>query len=88
MGVVDKFPISEYTNLWVHVFLSHWVETLFVGLLNAKEEAWIERETIVSSLHTLLVGLINKTNICRLETIVSRSIHASSFAFNKPTNNI
>ena len=27
VGVVDKFPISEYTNLWVHVFLSQLEET-------------------------------------------------------------
>ncbi len=43
VGVVDKFPISEYTNLWVQVFLSHLVETLFVGLLDARVEAWNDR---------------------------------------------
>ena len=52
-GCGGKFPISEYKNLWVHVFLSHLVETLFVGLLNAKEEAWIERGSSDSDLQML-----------------------------------
>ena len=45
-GCGGKFPISEYKNLWVRVFLSHLVETLFVGLIYARVEAWSEREAI------------------------------------------
>ncbi len=36
----------------------------------------------------LLLHLINQFNIFRLETIVSRSIHASTLAYTKPTNNV